>query len=248
MMIWLRSLVFNAIFFPMTAALAFTGTLVLWGSRARMYRVMALWARCVIVLMRVVCGIRLVVTGREHIPPGGCLIVSNHQSAFDTIIWLGALETPIYVLKKELLNIPGYGWMAQHVGMVPVDRAGGGPALKAMLRAASAAAARGGQVVIFPEGTRSPPRAAQPWQPGVTALAGVIAPIIPVATDSGSCWGRRSFRKHPGTITVSILPPLPTGLPRAETVRLLQAAVLAEVARLEGTPVATPAAPRDTAD
>ncbi|WP_431285964.1 lysophospholipid acyltransferase family protein [Humitalea sp. 24SJ18S-53] len=235
-MILLRSTVFNALFYPMTAGLAFAGTMVLLGSPRRTYAVMNYWARAVIVLMRVVCGIRLVVTGTEHLPRGGALIVSNHQSALDTIVWLMLVDTPIYVMKKELMNIPGYGWMARHTGMVPVDRSGGGPALKQMLRAASAAAARGGQVVIFPEGTRAPPRTPLPWQPGVTALAGVITPIIPVATDSGRCWGRRAFLKRPGTITISILPPLPTGLPRAQTVRLLEATVRAETERLEALP------------
>ncbi len=239
-MILLRSAVFNAAFYPLTAAFSLAGTMVLPGSPHLTYAVMAHWARAVIVLMRVVCGIRLVVTGTEHLPRGGGLIVSNHQSAFDTIVWLMLLETPIYVMKKELLHIPGYGWMGRRVGMVAVDRAGGGAALKQMLRAASAAAARGAQVVIFPEGTRAPARQALaqalPWQPGVTALAGVIAPIIPVATDSGRCWGRRAFRKRPGTITISILPALPPGLPRAETARRLEAIVRAETVRLEALP------------
>ncbi|PZW37718.1 1-acyl-sn-glycerol-3-phosphate acyltransferase [Humitalea rosea] len=234
MLIWVRSAMFNLAFFVMTGGLILIGLPYRFGRKESTLRVMSLWARGVIWLMGAICGIRLRVTGVEHIPKDGpCLIACNHQSAFDTIVWLMLLPRPIYVIKAELLKIPGYGGMAKQAGSIPVDRAAGASAMRGLLRAGQARAAEGGQIVIFPEGTRAPPGAALPWQPGVVALAGTVSPVIPAATDSGQLWGRRAFRKLPGTITLSILPPLPKGLPRVETVRLLEARVREEATRLE---------------
>jgi len=234
MAVWMRSAAFNLAFYGWTAVMVLVGLPSRFGSKAGTLRVMASWARGVLWLLRRICGIHLRVTGTEHIPASGpCLIASNHQSAFDTIVWLMLLPRPIYVIKAELLRIPGYGGIARQAGSIAVDRAAGASAMRVLLRSAKARAAEGGQIVIFPEGSRAPPGAALPWQPGVVALAGAISPAIPVATDSGLHWGRRAFRKLPGTITLSVLPAVPAGLPRAETARILEARVREETARLE---------------
>ncbi len=229
----LRSLLFNLCFFALTALIGIVALPLLVAPPSAMRRVVRFWGRSVIVMLRRICGVRVAVRGLEHIPPGAAVIVSKHQSAFDTIIWCALLPDVAYVLKKELLAIPVYGWHARHVGMIPVDRAGGGPALKAMLRAAQAALGAGRPVVIFPEGTRTAPGERVPYQPGVVAIAGATdAPVIPVATDSGRLWGRRAFHKRPGTIHVSVLPPLPPRLPRAKLLAALEAAIETESDRL----------------
>jgi 1-acyl-sn-glycerol-3-phosphate acyltransferase len=236
-MTFLRSLLFNAAFFSLTAALAIAAVPLLLLPRGAMVALMRLWARCVIALLRAICGVRLELRGMEHIPPGPSVLVAKHQSAFDTIVWLALLPDAAYVLKKELLSIPLYGWHARKVGMIPVDRAGGGPALRAMLRAAQAALAAGRQVVIFPEGTRTAPGQRVPYQPGVVAIAGASdAPVIPVATDSGRIWGRRAFHKRPGTIRISVLPPLPPRLPRARLLPALEEVIETETDRLLSEP------------
>ena len=143
------------------------------------------------------------------------------------------LSDPAYVLKQELLRIPVFGWHARAMGMIPVDRAGGGAALRAMLRHCGAALAEGRQVVIFPEGTRSAPGTRPAYQPGIVAIAGLgTAPLVPVATDSGRIWPRRGFLKHPGIIRISILPPLAAGTGRAALLPALEAAIETESARL----------------
>jgi 1-acyl-sn-glycerol-3-phosphate acyltransferase len=220
----LRSLLFNIAFFAATALIGIAALPLLLAPPAAMRRVVRFWARSVIWLLRLICGVRVELRGMEHVPPGAAVIVSKHQSAFDTIIWCALRPDVAYVLKKELLAIPVYGWHARKAGMIPVDRAGGGPALRAMLRAAQAALAAGRPVVIFPEGTRTAPGERVPYQPGVVAI------------DSGRVWGRRAFHKRPGTIRVSALPPLPPGLPRARLLAALEAAIETETDRLLAEP------------
>ncbi len=234
-MILLRAVLFNIAFFGLTAVVTLIALPLLIAPRQGIMAVARLWARAVIALLRVIVGARLEVRGLQHIPPGPVVIAAKHQSAFDTIVWLTLLPDTAYVLKKELLSIPLYGWHARKMGMIPVDRTGGGPALRAMLRGAQAALAEGRQVVIFPEGTRTAPGQRIPYQPGVVAIAGLgMAPVIPVATDSGRVWGRRAVLKRPGVIRISVLPPLPPGLPRARLLTELAAGIETETDRLLG--------------
>jgi 1-acyl-sn-glycerol-3-phosphate acyltransferase len=110
------------------------------------------------------------------------------------------------------------------MGMIAVDRSAGASAIRSMLKGADRAMAEARQIVIFPEGTRAPPGTVLPLHPGIAALAARTGlPVVPVATDSGRCWGRRAFRKHPGVIRVAIHPPLAPGLPRAALLAQLSA-------------------------
>ena len=148
-------------------------------------------------------GIRLQVSGLEHVGSGAALIASRHQSAFDTFVWLTLVPRCCYVLKRELLRIPLFGPLLPLSGMIAVDREGGANALRGLMREGVRAAREQRQIVIFPEGTRAEPGSLLPLQPGVAALAArTHLPVIPVVTDSGRCWGRRAFHKRPGTIHV----------------------------------------------
>jgi 1-acyl-sn-glycerol-3-phosphate acyltransferase len=230
---WLRSALFNLLFFFGTAVVAVLMLPLAIGPRRWLVAPMRWWAQGTILLLRLVCSIRVRVTGMEHVPPGASLVAAKHQSAFDTVVWLWLLPNPVYVLKRELLHIPLYGWLARRAGMIPVDRAAGASAMRHLLKAGKVAAAEGRQIVIFPEGTRVAPGARIPYQPGVVALAAATAvPVIPVATDSGLHWGRRSFRKRPGTITVAVLRPLPAGLKREALLNALVEAIEPETDRL----------------
>lgn len=231
----LRSVVFNLAFFAFTALVALVCLpLVPLLDRAGRLALLAWWAERVLGLLRVTVGISVCVTGREHLPAEGpALIAAKHQSAFDTIVWLALLPRPAYVLKRTLLWIPLYGWYARAAGMIAIDRAAGPAAIRHLMRAGEAALAEGRQIVIFPEGTRTLPGERRPYQPGIAALyARAGLPIIPVATDSGRCWGRRAFHKHPGTITVAVLPPIPPGLGRGVMLERLEAAIETETDRL----------------
>lgn len=238
-MTFLRSAVFNALFLGGSAVMAIAALPLLAAPASWLIAYVRAWARGVVALLRAICGIRLEVTGLEHIPPQGAIVAAKHQSAFDTVVWLVLLPAPVYVLKKELLSIPVWGLLARRCGHVAVDRKGGASALKAMVRGAQAALGAGRPVVIFPEGTRTAPGERVPYQPGVAALAlATGAPLVPVATDSGLTWGRRAFHKRPGCIHVSVLPPLPAGLPRAALMPALQEAIEAESDRLAALPPA----------
>ena len=215
-MTWVRSAVFNLWFYGVTVILA-TGSLGLWMVHpSRALALARLWARTVLAGLGPLCGIRVVVSGREHLPTGGpALIASQHQSAFDTMVWLVLVPEAAYVLKKELLRIPLFGLVCRRANMIAVDRGAGAAAIRALLRGGDAAVAAGRQIIIFPEGTRAAPGVPLMLQPGVAALASRTGlPVIPVVTDSGQCWGRRAFRKRAGVIHVVVLPSLPAGMAR----------------------------------
>lgn len=220
----LRSALFNVAFFGVTFVMTMVGTVVRLTDPDRVLAVAKLWARTNLALLRFLCGIRLKVTGREHLPNGPALIASRHQSAFDTMVWLTLLPRCCYVLKHELLRIPLFGGLIRATGMIAVDRARGSASLRLLMREGERAASEARQIVIFPEGTRSPPGSLLPLQPGVAALAARTGlPVIPVVTNSGLYWGRRAFRKQPGTIRIVVLPPLPAGLRREELMARLRA-------------------------
>lgn len=232
-MIWLRSLIFNALFMTVTAFSSMIAMALLPFHPRFIRRFIRHWARVIIWLLRVICGIRLRVTGLEHVVPGAVIIASKHQSAFDTFVWPALLEETSYVLKRELLDLPFWGRVARHSGAVAVDRDGGGAALRGMVRDAKRVLDEDRPLVIFPEGTRSAPGDRLPYQPGVAALVmGTGAPCYPVATNSGRHWGRRAFHKKPGVISISILPALPPGLARKPLMEALEAQIEAETARL----------------
>jgi 1-acyl-sn-glycerol-3-phosphate acyltransferase len=227
----LRSALYNLFFFATTFLLALYGTAVRLAAPHRTFHVARLWARASVGGLRAICGIRLEVLDGERLGADGpMLIASRHQSAFDTMVWLTLLPRCSYVLKQELTRIPLFGPLLRSAGMIAVDRTGGAAALRSLVRDADRAVRERRQIVIFPEGTRAEPGALLPLHPGVAALAGrTRLPVVPVVTDSGLCWGRRAFRKRPGTIHIRVLAPLPAGLPREELMRRLESALQSEV-------------------
>lgn len=230
---FLRSLLFNLIFLPFTALTCILGQVLLLGPPARLHAYVRGWARAVLWLLRITCGIGVRIEGREHLPPGAAIIAAKHQSTFDTIIWLLVVDRPAYVLKQELMKLPLWGTLARRCGHIAVEREGGAAALRGMVRAGQAVLAEGRKVVIFPEGTRTQPRERVRYHPGVAAMALASgAPLVPVATDSGRYWGRLAFHKQPGVITIAILPPLPKDLSRTALMERLEATIEDETERL----------------
>lgn len=221
----LRSLAFNAWLCGVTFALSARHGLFT-RDRPRVVAVARNWARLVLLGLRRICGIDWVLTGGEYLPTNGAaLIAPMHQSTFDTVVWLLLVPQCVFVLKRELTRVPMFGDLLLNGGMIPVDRRAGAAAMRELIRRAVTAAAEGRQIVIFPEGTRVAPGAGVKLQPGIAALATRTGlPVIPVVTDSGHYWGRRSFHKRAGTIRIAVLPPLPVGLPRDRLMaRLTQA-------------------------
>lgn len=234
-MILIRSILFNVLFFGWTAYLLIVGLPLLARDPAEMRLIAQRWARGVLWLLRVVVGARVEIRGPRLSGPR--LVAAKHQSALDTMIFFLIADDPAYVMKKELAAIPIYGRFARHQGMIFVDRDAGASALKRMVTDARAACAAGRQIVIFPQGTRTAPGAPAaevPYQPGIAALQQALEmPTTPVALNSGLVWGRRRFRKRPGTIVVEILPDIPAGLKRAAFMRRLEDTIDTATARLE---------------
>jgi len=214
-MILVRSLIFNVVFFTYHLVLVVTLSLLLAFPRRWAQTATRLWTKGAGLFLRALVGLDYEVLGAP--PEEPCIIVSKHQSAWDTFSFYLMLDDPNYILKKELTRIPVWGWCALKCGAISVDREGGGAALKKLVRDVQDRMAGGRQVIIFPEGTRTAPGQRREYQPGVAAIyARADVPVVPVALNSGLFWGRRSFRKKPGVITVQFLDPMPQGLKRRE--------------------------------
>ena len=230
----LRALAFYTAFFGLTALFGAAGLPLLLAPRRWVMRFGRVWARCVLALLRTIIGLDGEIRGLEHIPSGPSIIAMKHQSAWDTLILPLILDDFAVVLKRELLFVPFYGWYAARAGSIAIDRRGGAGALRHMVRAARRAAAAGRPVVIFPEGTRTAPGQRLIYQPGVAALYQALGlPVVPAAVNSGLFWGRRSFVKRPGRITLAFLEPIPPGLPRRRLMRELEGRIEAGTAALE---------------
>lgn len=220
---WLGSLLFNAGFYAISTVLAVVGLPVLVLPRGAVIIWSRLWCRSVLGWLALTTGLRHRVIGREHLPTGPYILAIKHQSTWETLA--ANLEFPncAFVLKRELMWIPVVGWMMARAGNVGIDRAAGAKALRAILRDTRRALDDGRPVVIFPEGTRTAPGSTRPYQPGVAALYSQLkVQVVPVALNSGLFWGRRTFLKKPGTITLRILPPIQPGLSRSAFMDLLR--------------------------
>lgn len=222
----LRSILFNLYFFAVTSVLAVGGIFVRLFAPERTLEYAKFWVRLVMFGLRRICGTYLVLIGGENLPSAGpALIASQHQSAYDTLIWMILLPRPAYVLKKELQRIPLFGPLTRLGGMIAIDRRAGPAALRALMRDTARAIADNRQIIIFPEGTRGRPGERRPLQPGVAAMAAQSGlPVIPVVTDSGMRWGKHAFRKYPGPIHVAVLSPIPAGLKRDKLMLRLETA------------------------
>ncbi len=191
------------------------------------------WVWGDLILLRVIVGQKTRVIGLENRPEGGALIAAKHQAQWETMALLPVFDRAVVVIKKELTKIPIYGWYALKFGMISVDRSAGASALKQMAVDAKVAMDRGNQLIIFPEGTRQHVGAPPDYKPGAIFLYEKLkVPMVPVALNSGLLWPRNRFVRYPGTITISILPPIPPGLPRAKALAQLIEAVESETDRL----------------
>lgn len=181
------------------------------------------WSRLGIWGLRVIGGVRTEIRGIERLPSGGFLVAAKHQSMFDIVPPFAFLPGPAFVMKKELMKIPLFGWHCRHAGMIEVDREGGAKSIRGLTAAVTSRIAGGRQVIIFPEGTRKAPGAPPTYKPGVAALYRELdTPCVPVAANVGDCLSIWGLVKRPGTIVLEILEPIPPGLKRGEFMRELQ--------------------------
>ena len=231
--IFLRSLVFNLLFyFFLVIWILFALPTFLMPRRA-ILTVAGWWARSNLWLMRVICGTKVEFRGVEKIPRGPLIVASKHQSMWETFGLLQFFDQPLYILKRELKWIPFFGWYLMKAEMIDIEREAGGRALRDMVRRAGKAVREGRQLIIFPEGTRRPVEAPPRYKPGVAQIykdSGVAC--IPVALNSGLFWPRRTFMRYPGTLVVEFLDPLPPGLSRDEFIDRIRDAIEGATDRL----------------
>lgn len=206
-----RSFCFNVLAFALTLLMGVGAFPIRWFFKRLALPYAKLWSRLVLGLFEHICGVEVRITGREHLAAlqGPALIASQHQSAFDTLIWMLLVPHPSYVMKGELRHIPLLGPMLILAGMMPIERADGSKALRLLLRETEKAAQAGKQIIIFPEGTRTAPGEKVALKPGIAAMAAHTSlPVVPVATNSGLFWGRNAFFKKSGVLHVAIGAPL----------------------------------------
>jgi len=215
-MVALRSLIYNIYFYVFIIA----AMLVIWPvyflPRRWGWHAIRFWAFANLWMLRHVVGLDYEVRGREHIPEGGFLVASKHQSTWETFALIPLFADPTFILKKELMWIPLFGWYAARFKMLPIDRGRGSAVLPALTERTRKAVAEGRQVLIFPEGTRRPAGAEPAYKYGVAHLYKTVGCVcLPVALNSGLYWPRRHFMRYPGTIVIDILPPIEPGLDAA---------------------------------
>jgi 1-acyl-sn-glycerol-3-phosphate acyltransferase len=219
----IRSLLFVALFYIWSVFWVLLISPLMLAPRRWMVRSWRIWALGIMALLRVVCGIRVELRGRRHIPRGPALIAPKHQCMLDVFAQFAWLPDSCFVTKKELMWIPFFGWYAAKGGMIVVDRAGHATALRKMVVEAKDRFADGRQLVIFPEGTRGEPGVPGDYKPGIAALYRELeVPVHPVATNAGVHWPAHGFKRKPGTIVFEYLEPIPPGLKRAEFMRILE--------------------------
>ena len=231
--IFLRSLVYNVLFYVLLVFWNIVAIPTFLMPRRAFMAVAKTWARSSVWLMRVVCNTRLEVRGLEKIPVGPLIVASKHQSMWETFALMPYFDAPLFIYKRELAWIPFFGWYLMKSGMIGVDRGGGMRSLMDMARRAPKEIRSGRQLIIFPEGTRTPVGAPPDYMTGVGQIytsSGV--PCLPVALNSGLFWPRRTFMRYPGTLVVEFLDPLPAGLNRKEFIVRIATVIEAATNRL----------------
>ena len=178
------------------------------------YRVTSSWTMIMLFLLRHLCGIRYQIIGAENIPKTPSIVISKHQSAWETLAFQKIFPPQVWVLKKELLRIPFFGWGLAMTSPIAIDRSAKKKALEQIVEQGKDRLSQGFWIVIFPEGTRIAPGKRGKYKIGGAWLAThTDVKVVPVAHNAGEFWGRNSFVKRAGKITVSIGKPIdPTGM------------------------------------
>jgi len=207
----IRSLIFLLLQLIITPVISLLALLTFPFPPLTRYRLISSYARTMVWLVKVVCGIRYEVRGLENLPEQPCIVLCKHQSAWETLALQVIFPPQAWLLKRELLRIPFFGWALALTSPIAIDRSDGKGAMKQLLKQGKERLAQGFYVVIFPEGTRVPYGQRGKYKIGGALLAvssGV--PVVPVAHNAGRLWGRAAFSKHSGLVTMSVGKPIAT--------------------------------------
>lgn len=233
-MMFLRSLLFMASLILMTPPFIVVLLLLAWLPKRLLRRLSMIWVDTAIWLIRHLLGIDHRVIGAENIPQRSCVILSKHQSAWETIVLQRIFEWTSFVYKRELHWLPFFGWGLALMPFVAIDRTAGKKALNRLATRGKQRLDEGYSVLIFPEGTRMAPGRQGRYKIGGAYLAEKAgAPAVPVALNSGEFWRRNAFMKRRGTVTVSIGPAIdPAGLSAEDINRCAEAWIESEMRRI----------------
>jgi 1-acyl-sn-glycerol-3-phosphate acyltransferase len=221
---FVRSLLFMLLFYGLTLPMLVAAVIACVIGHRAIAPIGQLWAWLHRGLAHVILGQRVVIEGQ--LPAGTQFVAIKHESMFETLDAVCLFKRPIIAAKRELIDIPVWGWVAKRYGLIPVDRKAGASALRAIRAQALAGMAEGRTVVFFPEGTRVAHGRAPALKAGFAGLYAVLGvPVVPIAVNSGRLSPRHGFLKRAGTITYRIGDPIPAGLPRAEAEARVHAAI-----------------------
>jgi 1-acyl-sn-glycerol-3-phosphate acyltransferase len=233
-MIYLRSFLFQLIQFIWIPIYASFVLVTFPLSPLTRYRLISGLAISVMWLLRVICGIKIEVRGAENIPSQPCIVLCKHQSAWETFALQAVFPPQVWVLKRELLWLPFFGWGLALTSPIAINRSKGKEAMRQLIEQGKQRLAAGFCVVVFPEGTRMPYGVRGKYKVGGAVLAEHCgALVVPVAHNAGRYWGRNAFLKHPGTVIMSIGQPIdPRGLKADEINRRVEDWIESEMIKL----------------
>jgi len=203
--LYIRSSVFWV--FHLITLFPVTGVLLLffWAPISIRYAIASSWAKMNISFLKISCNLDYQIKGKENIPEQASLILSNHQSTWETLAFQHFLPNQLWVLKKELLRVPVFGWGLALISPIAIDRRAGKKAIDQIVEQGEKKLDQGRWVIVFPEGTRIAPGVDSKYKMGGFIFATRINhPVVPVAHNAGEYWPKHSFIKYPGCITVSI--------------------------------------------
>lgn len=214
-MLFIRSLLFNLVFYvSISTQMVFWMPVYFFLKREDCWRVVRIWGITSLWFQNKIVGTRFSFEGIENIPTdGGFIVGGKHQSAWETFALLLFLKNPSYILKRELMFVPVFGWFAAKAQVVAVNRGKRSVAMAMMTRAAAKQLDDGRHIVIYPEGTRMSPYAPPQYKFGIAHMYHEIGcRVLPVALNSGLYWPRQSFLRYPGVIRMKFLPVIEPGL------------------------------------
>ena len=224
----IRSLLFNFcyIFWTLLIGMIFFLPAIFLPTHITILVVGKIWAQGLYFFLRLFCRLELQAEGWNDIPKQPVIFASKHQSALETFMFHILIHKPVFVLKQELLNIPVFGYYLKKMGMIAIDRNGGIKSLKHLLQQVQEKINLGYSVIIFPEGTRTQPGQHTEYNPGITAIYNLkVAPVVPIALNTGYFWPKNSFLKKPGKFTIAFLPALSNDLNKKEFMKELQSQI-----------------------
>lgn len=222
-MIYLRSLLFNVLFYTTLALGCVIGSIVGVFSKKATIPMWNFFLMPICCSYLKICGIKIEIRGREHLKQEGVIYAAKHQSAIETYCLSSYITKATFILKKELTYIPIFGWAQHFYGMIAVDRTAGGATLKKLLKEAKDRMKKGRPIIIFPEGTRTKPGLTTQYKPGLVFLyQNLNVPVVPVALNTGLFWAKNSFLRYPGTIIIEFMEAMPLGLDKKVFMEELQ--------------------------